>query len=448
MGLKARLDERPLSGAQIRIVVLMMVLLMFEGLDIQLLGLLAPVILKDWGIDRAAFGPAMAAALVGLSIGAGIGGRLGDAFGRKSVLMVSAAIFSLATAAAGFAGDVTQMTAIRFIGGLGFGAASPVTITLVAEWLPRRAQPIAISLMSVGVPLGGMVGSLLLIPLIALLGWRGCFIAFGGLTALLALIVYALLPESAAWLIARGQIARGLALLRRHVDSALGEADIKREADAVAPADARGKGAGAIFVHPLRRLTVGSWLLFFSGQFIAYSLISWSTTFLTLAGFTMAEALQGNFAFNVCAVIATLGAGLLIGWFGSRRVLLFATLLSLVSLIALTGALLGAPGPATFWLVMIAIAGVGLFDSMAIATGYAVMTMGYPEKVRSTGLGITLMIGRSGGMVTGLIGGWLLSLSGDQAWPMLLLLVALSLVTLTAGFVIDRHIGVRRARAG
>ncbi len=448
MTLRARLDERPISGAQMRIVGLMMLLLMFEGLDLQLLGLLAPIILAEWGVERAAFGPAMAAAMVGLSLGAGLGGRLGDTFGRKRVLMVSAAVFSLATAAAGLADNVLEMTAIRLIGGLGFGAASPVTITLVAEWMPRRAQPIAISLMSVGVPLGGMAGSAALIALIPVLGWRGCFFLCGALTAVLSLIVYALLPESPVYLAAKGRIAEALALLRRFVDPRLAEADLAEEQSK--PATPEKAGASAMIQPPLRRLTIGGCMLFFAGQFIAYSLISWSTTLLTMTGLSMEQALQGNFAFNVCAVIATLAAGALIGWFGSWRVVLVANvmgLLSLISLATVISGLDGQPDAGRFWTLILSIAGVGLFVSISLAAGYAVMTLGYPEEVRSTGIGIALMIGRLGGMTTGLIGGWLLSIAGDQVWPMLAMLILLSLVMLAAGLIVDRHIGASRAGA-
>src|SRR5262245_2359112 len=145
MALVDRLDARPIGASQIFILALMVALLMVEGLDLQLLGLLAPVIVKEWGVTRAAFGPAMAAALIGLALGAGIGGTLGDRFGRKRVLMVSAVIFACGTAAAALTHNVAEMTLIRLVSGMGFGAASPVSIALVAEWLPRRFQPTAVA---------------------------------------------------------------------------------------------------------------------------------------------------------------------------------------------------------------------------------------------------------------------------------------------------------------
>ncbi len=75
MALVDRLDERPINRMQIRVLILMQLLLMIEGLDLQLLGLLTPVILQDWNVARAAFGPAMAAALAACRWARGSAGR-------------------------------------------------------------------------------------------------------------------------------------------------------------------------------------------------------------------------------------------------------------------------------------------------------------------------------------------------------------------------------------
>ncbi len=450
MALADRLDQRPIGATQIRILVLMQVLLMVEGLDLQLLGLLTPVILEDWGVERAAFGPAMAAALVGLSLGSGIGGPLGDRFGRKRVLMVSAVLFALGTAAAGLTNSVTEMTLVRFASGMGFGAATPVSIALVAEWLPRRIQPAAIAFMAVGTPFGGMVGSLALISLIPVLGWRGCFIACGALTLALTLLVYLFLPDSPAHLAARGRIGEALRLVRRHLDPTLTEADLAPAPIATPTASTPAGPKESAFDRKFLRLNLGGWLLFFSAQFIAYSIISWATTMLTMAHFPMEQALQGAFAFNVCAVSSTLIAGPLIYYFGSRRVVLTASTLTLISLLVLLSALMdagGAPSASSYWIIILAIAGVGIFDSTCIAAGYAFITLGYPENVRATGIGVALMIGRMGGVLTGLFGGWLLSVAGDQSYPLIATLIALTFVTFAGGLVVNRHIAARTRTA-
>ncbi|HWJ68751.1 MAG TPA: MFS transporter [Sphingobium sp.] len=155
-GITTRLDERPVAARQIWVLALVQLILMIDGLDIQLLGLVTPVVLEEWAVSRASFGPALGASLIGLAIGAGAGGRLGDMFGRKRVLCVATFLFGIATVVAAFASNVIEMTVIRFISGLGFGAATPAAIALVTEWLPRRGQAKAIAFLSVGTPLGGL----------------------------------------------------------------------------------------------------------------------------------------------------------------------------------------------------------------------------------------------------------------------------------------------------
>src|SRR5262245_51070234 len=96
----AVLDATPVNARQLAIVAVILLALVIDGLDIQLLALAAPLIFIDWGIDRASFGPAMSAALIGMSVGATLGGWLGDRFGRKSVLVVATFGFGAATVAA------------------------------------------------------------------------------------------------------------------------------------------------------------------------------------------------------------------------------------------------------------------------------------------------------------------------------------------------------------
>lgn len=441
VGIAARLDERPISARQLCVLALVQLILMIDGLDIQLLGLVTPVVLEEWNVPRAHFGPALGASLFGLAIGAGVGGRLGDMFGRKRVLCAATVLFGIATVAAAFTHSVTEMTVIRFISGLGFGAATPSSITLVTEWLPRRAQAKAISFLTVGTPVGGLVGSLALQTLLPMLGWRGCFVLCGGLTLVVAMVVLAGLPESPAYLAGRGKTRRAADLLRQYAGV---EMDERAFAAPVADAGrADGAPRDSIFARRYRRLNIGGWMLFFSAQFIAYAFINWMPTFLTMAKFPMQQALQASVSFNLLALIAAVITGFLVHRFGSRLVGLVAAALTGLSIIVLALRLHGAaeaPDEATYWLVMLAVASVGIFISIVIAMGYALLTLGYSEAIRSTGIGVGVMIGRVGGVIVGLGGGVLLSLAGDQTWPFFLILLALTGVILAGVLIANRHI--------
>jgi len=83
-----------------------MLILVSDGIDMQLLGIVAPLVIKDFHVDRGTFGIAMSAALVGFGLGAWSGGWLGDRIGRRYTLALAALIFALATVSASRADGV------------------------------------------------------------------------------------------------------------------------------------------------------------------------------------------------------------------------------------------------------------------------------------------------------------------------------------------------------
>jgi AAHS family 4-hydroxybenzoate transporter-like MFS transporter len=443
-GISARLDAQPITARQMSVLALVMLMLMIDGLDIQLLGLVTPVILEDWNVDRAHFGPALGASLFGLAIGAGAGGRLGDMFGRKRVLVISAFLFGLATVVAAFAENVTQMTTIRFISGLGFGAAAPSSIALVTEWMPRRAQAKSIAFMSIGTPFGGLLGSLALQLFLPMVGWRGCFILCGILTLLVAMAVLVLLPESAAYLAGKGETEKVGRLLKRHAGIEIAPEALARPSTEAERHSDRGE---TLFSRRYLRLNIGGWTFFFAAQFVVYAFPNWSSTFLTMSGFTITQALQASAFFHLLAITAAVLTGFLVHRYGSLRITLVGAVLTAATVIILAAHLHGAseaPNPATYWLVMLAISGMGMFASMVMAVGYALLTLGYAEQVRATGIGVGLMIGRLGGVLIGATGGLLLTLAGNATWPFFAVVVAMTAVAILGALIVDRHIAPSR----
>src|SRR5579884_528084 len=90
---KAFIDERPISSYQWLLVALCFLVVATDGMDVAIMGFVAPSILQDWGISRPAFGLVMSAAPIGLVIGALLAGPSSDRFGRKVVLITSVLLF-------------------------------------------------------------------------------------------------------------------------------------------------------------------------------------------------------------------------------------------------------------------------------------------------------------------------------------------------------------------
>jgi AAHS family 4-hydroxybenzoate transporter-like MFS transporter len=285
--------------------------------------------LSEWGIDRGSFGTAMAAALFGMAFGAAAGGWVGDRIGRLRALVLAVILFGVATIMASLADDVAALAVLPVFGGIGFGAAGPIAITLATEWLPMRLRTYVVALLAVGTPAGGMLGALALPLLLPELGWRGVFVLLGMLAVALGLVLLLVLRESPPWLLRRGQEAAAEASARRVLDDFVADPEM---------AGGQEVSSGGLFVRRWMRLNIGIGLSFAALTAIVYGLGSWLPSLLTAAGFTLEQASRASFAFNACSIAGAVGAGWLVRAAGSRGTILAST--------GLTCLLLAGFGPA------------------------------------------------------------------------------------------------------
>ncbi len=82
----------------------------------------------------------MSAALIGMVFGALGSGPLADRYGRKLVLVAAVFLFGLFSLASAYSTNVEQLLALRFLTGLGLGAAMPNATTLLSEYTPSASS--------------------------------------------------------------------------------------------------------------------------------------------------------------------------------------------------------------------------------------------------------------------------------------------------------------------
>jgi AAHS family 4-hydroxybenzoate transporter-like MFS transporter len=434
------LDACRVGRWQIVILLLAVLALVLDGLDSQLLAFVTPIILKEWQVDRVAFAPALAAALIGMAFGSGIGGILGDRFGRRPVLIVSTVCFGIGTTAISLTHDIVILTILRLASGLAFGAATPNAFALAAEWMPQRARARAIGIVAVAVPLGGMVGAGASLFLLPAYGWRGTFVICGVVTIALAVLMLLFLSESASYLLARGKVEMASRLLRRVV----GIDGIPLLPGRPAP-DTPLRG-GTIFTRDLARLNIGAPLGFFVCNFATFAIVSWMPTILSTSGFAMANAIRGAFVFNLMAVIGTFVTASMIPRWGSKRMMAGSCLATLLAAIGIA-LLLSSPDAArddtalVTLFVLIGLSGYGLGGGMASC--FAIVSTCYPVDRRATGIGVGVMVGRVGGIVTVFSGGLLLRAGNSDPTFFLGAIAIMMAVGIAAVFINDRHIAPR-----
>jgi len=155
------LDEHPFSPFQWMVFALCFCVVLLDGFDTAAIGYIAPSLITEWGVERAALAPVLSAALFGLAAGALSSGPLADRFGRKAVLTASVLLFGLACLASSFSGTLNQLVVWRFITGLGLGAAMPNAVTLMSEYCPGARRATLTNAMFCGFPLGAAFGGFL-----------------------------------------------------------------------------------------------------------------------------------------------------------------------------------------------------------------------------------------------------------------------------------------------
>lgn len=432
-------SRAPLRPFQWMTFIVCLAVLVSDGIDLQLLGLIAPVIVAEWGVDRGSFGLAMSAALAGMAVGAWGGGWVGDRLGRRNVLAGAALLFGLATIGASQADTIPGMAAWRLAGGLGFGAAFPNALALTSEWLPDRWRSYAITALSVGTPIGGSIAAAVSPALLAELGWRGAFVFFGALTLLFVFVVLGLLRDSPQYLFQKGQPDRARAHARKVLPA---DIEIEPEGDGANP-DAQGGAKVGVFHASHKRLNLGVAMAFSASTLVMFGMISWLTSFLTAAGLTLEQALKAGISGGLASIVGSLTAGYLTRRFGTRPVMLcagVALVASIVSFATLLETLPAQPAPGHLWTINVLVAVMIGIVSIAISTIYVIMTLGYPQSCRGAGIGFGMLTGRIGGVLASFGGGFLLDLGQGSLIPFFGVLTAAAITVTLASLVIDRHV--------
>jgi MFS transporter, AAHS family, 4-hydroxybenzoate transporter len=392
------LENQPFGGLQLRVVLLCALVQAFDGFDLGTIGMAAPSLSKAWGVPPPQFTIAFVMSSVGILVGALLSGPLGDRFGRKPLLVLSTCFIGVFSVLSAFAWSVPSITAMRFLTGIGIGGAMPATVALTADYSPLSRRGTLLMLMFCGNTIGGFLGGQLVAQILPIFGWQSIFLA-GGVPPL-ALIPFLLLflPESPRFLIAhRAEAASTQAILRR--------LNVSEQAAASKLVDvAKGNPVQQLFTGGLATITILVWVVFFANLLNMYLFSYWMPTVLSLSGLKPESAVFYASSFQLGGILSCLVLGPMIDRFGAPKVLAcsFASGVIFILTVGLTSL------PAPFIGIPILGAGAAMIGSQLGAN--AMVAALYPARIRSTGVGWALGIGRLGGIAGPAIGGTLLGL--------------------------------------
>ena len=373
-----------------------------DGFDAQAMGYVAPALTAALHIPRSVLGSVISTGLFGMMIGALLSGPVADQVGRKPVLVVCALIFGVGSLLTATATSVEALIGFRVLTGLGMGGAMPNAIALTSEYMPRRRRPTAVIAMICGFSLGAALGGFVAAALIPRFGWESVFVVGGVVPIAIAVAAFFLLPESIRFLLVKGaQDGRA----RQYVARMAPDAVIPRE---LSPGIDEHQSHGGVFV--VKQLftegraagTAMIWVVYFMNLLNLYFLTSWLPTIISDAGIPVSTAILLTTLFQVGGI----GGALVLGRVLDRHLsfwVLAACYLWAAMCVLLIGKV-GASVPALA--VTIACAGLGIIGGQNAS--HALTAEFYPTRIRSTGVGWALGIGRIGSIVGPILGGQLL----------------------------------------
>jgi AAHS family 3-hydroxyphenylpropionic acid transporter len=358
-------------------VALCLVAAMLEGADIISMGLAAPTMVRAFGFAPQQMAAILTAAVVGMMVGAVLGGRAGDRFGRKRILLAAFLVVGLCSLATTQASTFGGFLLIRFLCGLGLGGALPNLIAIVAEASRLESRATSVSFMLAGQPVGGSLLGLFVAYQGSAIDWRSIFVIGGVLPLMIVPALALLLPESTAFL-----------------DAA------RRD-----PGGGRRSFASALFSDGRSEVTLLLWLSYGFTQVVVYLINNWLPTLMVAKGFGPRDAALISSLENMGAVAGCILLAIVIDRGKIRGVMTLTYGMMIVSLVALALA-------SGFTAVVTSAILTGFFIVGGQLVLYTVAPAYYPILVRATGV---VSVGRLGAIGGPLAAGQLIALGLSPA---------------------------------
>jgi MFS family permease len=315
--------------------------------------------------------------------------------------MLCLAIMAAGMYAAAIAENLTQLSIYRLITGLGIGGMLAAVSAVAAEFSNQKWRGTAVSLVAAGFPLGMIIGGAISAVLLKTGTWRDVFLAGAIATSLALPLVYFIVPETLAFLLQQrksdnlGKVNKTLLAIGLPAASGLPDERSSAPIEKV--------GWFALFDKATMPITLLLTSSFFLHMISSYFVVKWMPAIVTNLGFSAPEGAG-------VLVWASIGGllGALTFSFISFRLNMNALLLAALLLAGISTASIGIVPRDLF--VLSTAAGAAVFFANAAVVGlYALMATSFPTRLRASGIGFVIGIGRGGAAVGPVAGGLLFS---------------------------------------
>ncbi|GAA4213461.1 MFS transporter [Sphingomonas endophytica] len=207
-------EDAPLGAAHWGLMAVLVVALVIDVMKPASLGFTVPGMIAEYGVPKKTVSLVPFFALAGTVAGSVLWGWIADVYGRKASILLSAVMF-VGTSICGAMPSLAWNIAMCFMMGAAAGGMLPVTYALLAEMMPSRHRGWSLVLVGgMGAVGGYFAASGMSAVLQPVFGWRILWLA-NLPTGLTLVLLGALIPESAKFLLARGRVAEAEVVMRR-----------------------------------------------------------------------------------------------------------------------------------------------------------------------------------------------------------------------------------------
>ena len=396
-----------------------LLLIIFEGYDIGVVGASLPVIMQEFQIDPAIGGLIGSAGLIGMLIGSVVFGMLSDKIGRIKVIIINLLLVSIFVGLAGLTQEHTLFIGFRVIAGIGLGGLLPSVLATVTEFTPAGKKAFAVAFAGAGIPLGTIMVSGIGMNIMPAYGWRPLyFIAI--IPIVLIPFVIKLIPDMMPLYIRKNETERIKKVLLKLAPSYKFEDGDQFE---ITKVNAKPGSYADLFKDKRASNTIFFCILYIIMQFIMFALNVWTPQIMIQTGYSLTGGLVALIALN-CGTIT----GFAFGSFFAERIGYKRTLMIMLIIAIVVVFSLSFRSPAAVLTLLLYLSGTFSIGSSGLQNMF--VGQAYPTDLRGTMLGLGLGVARVGAIAGPIILGIMIATGTPIAtiFYMLAIIVAVGFV--------------------
>ena len=394
---RATISAAPMGALQLIAVAITIGLNALDGFDVLSSAFASPGISSEWHVAPGALGIVLSMDLIGMAVGSIFLGGVADKIGRRPTILGCLVVMTIGMFMATRAQGVVDLSVWRVLTGLGIGGILASINAVAAEFSNARRKNLCVSIMSIGYPIGGVLGGLVVQNLLTTHDWRSVFYFGAAVTAVFIPLVWVFVPESVHWL-TRKQPAGALEKVNRTMQR-MGHAPVAA-LPVIAP-ETRHRSIGDIFSPVLIATTIIVTLAYFFHIMTFYFVLKWVPKIVVNMGFPPSAGAHVVTWVNIGGATGGAILGLLGLRFGMKPLTIIVMILSAVTVMNF------GYSPADLDRLSWAAAAAGFCTNAAIVGMYSIFAQAFPTHVRAFGTGFAIGLGRGGSVLAPILAGYL-----------------------------------------